>query len=199
MAIIGTAGSKFSDRMNPELFRAMVTRAGVIVDGLECEHGEITLVSGGAAVSDHIAVVLWLQCQDFEGLHLYIPCGWDSDRNQFCDNGKQGWRDNPGRTANSYHGKFAQSVQEDTLYQIELGRLTGAVLDDSCFGFHARNSSVAQSDVVIAFTWSKTNSPDDGGTKSTWNKATNSRRIHVSLHELQDEIAAECLLGRAEQ
>ena len=50
-------------------------------------------------------------------------------------------------------------------------------------GFHARNKLVAESDLVIAFTWGK-DSPPAGGTKHTWDLAKDKKRIHISLSAL---------------
>jgi hypothetical protein len=57
-------------------------------------------------------------------------------------------------------------------------------------GFHAQNSHIAhQADYPLAFTWSETASPADGGTLDTWNKCRGTK-VHVSLHSLLSAVRA---------
>ena len=47
-------------------------------------------------------------------------------------------------------------------------------------GFHERNSHVATSDYLLAFTWGSGDVPMEGGTMDTWKKSRG-RKCHVSL------------------
>jgi hypothetical protein len=59
-------------------------------------------------------------------------------------------------------------------------------LSPQSLGFHNRNTSIAKSDYIIAFTWGK-EQPEAGGTLDTWKKACG-EKVHVSLGELEAEI-----------
>merc|ERR1719238_1863355 len=110
-----------------------------------------------------------------------MPCKWEENPPRFQDTGKSGWQQNPGKLANLYHNKFSKKIGENTLQQIQLCKQTGAEIDCSHFGFHARNAFVAASEVIIAFSWSTGDSPTDGGTKNTWHQAKSAQKIHISL------------------
>jgi len=62
-------------------------------------------------------------------------------------------------------------------------------LNTESHGFHNRNSQVAKSDYVIAFTWGK-EEPEDGGTLDTWNKSKG-KKIHISLQELSRTLSSK--------
>ena len=114
-----------------------------------------------------------------------MPCSWISDNlaSRYEDNDKKHWSVNPGRVANSYHDKFSKEIGCNTLEEIEQAKQMGAQIINGVHGFHARNTNIAKSDYLIAFTWSNSNTPIAGGTLDTWNKCT-SHKIHVSLYDL---------------
>src|SRR5699024_2276486 len=56
----------------------------------------------------------------------------------------------------------------------------GATLDTSSKGFHERNTKVAQSDYLIAFTFGL-DRPVSGGTLDTWKKATTNNKFHFTI------------------
>src|SRR3990167_2442724 len=179
ISVIGTAGRK-PDNLTKELFNKMIDRCREEIDSLGYEHEDITLISGGAAWADHLAVTLWLLDQDYNELILYIPCDWNGAEQKYADSGASDWRVNPGKAANYYHRLFSGIIGSDSLQQITMAKESGCTLDTSAFGFFNRNSKVADTDVMIAFTWSKTGQPNDGGTLDTWKKANPScKKIHV--------------------
>lgn len=176
VSIIGTAGRDKTKVYTSELFDKMVYSAKYILRDLK----DITLVSGGAAWADHVAVKLYLDnfCQN---LILHFPCKWDNDK--FIDNGNWSWKINPGKTANNYHHKFSQIMGNESLKDISNAINKGAIIIDDYNGFHSRNAEVAKSDYLIAFTWSSNGYPCDGGTLDTWKKS-NSQKCHVDLNTL---------------
>jgi hypothetical protein len=88
------------------------------------------------------------------------------------------WRINPGNTANYYHSIFSKNEGIDSLEEIEKVINLGAnILVYS--GFHKRNTEVAKSDNILAFSYSKGDSPTDGGTSFTW-KLSKGLKKHFS-------------------
>lgn len=181
VAIVGTAGRRpHGDRMTKTLFATMKLKATELLREFDAP---VELVSGGAAWSDHLAVQLFLEGR-VAGLKLFLPCDWAG--NGFVDTGSADWRTNPGKTSNYYHRQFSRVCGFDSLREIEQARQAGAILDSTKKGFHQRNTDVARSArVLIAFTWSETDQPADGGTLDTWQKCLPTvRKIHVSLAPL---------------
>lgn len=176
VSIIGTAGRDKSQSYSRELYDKMIFAAKYALAGLQ----DVTLVSGGAALSDHVAVSLYLE-GFVDGLILHLPCKWTGSA--FIDTGLYDWRQNPGRTSNIYHQRFSNIVGIDSLAEISRAIEKGATVYDHYNGFHARNSEVAKTDYMLAFTWSKTGAPVDGGTLDTWNKSK-AQKIHIDLHTL---------------
>ena len=187
ISIIGTAGRKSDgQKMTSELYMKMIKKTCEIIKSQtelsspnsRVESKEITLVSGGAAWSDHIAVNLYLSGK-FGKLILYLPC-------KLKDNSKV-WN-----TMKYYHELFSKKMYSNckesnsfhTLSEISLALEKGAILGSDSGGFHSRNTLVAQSDYIIAFTWGNGDIPKDGGTLDTWNKS-NGKKIHVSLNSLK--------------
>jgi len=130
---------------------------------------------------DHVAVAMFLQQQVAE-LMIYSPCNFVDSK--FADVGGGDWKTNPGRSANYYHSLFSKKVGRNTLEEIALACQLGAVLDGTNFGFHARNDVVASlATHMIAFTWSNSGSPDDGGSRYTWQRCPldPSLKVHICL------------------
>lgn len=131
---------------------------------------------------DHVAVSLFLQKRELgTKLELYLPCPLDvtCDPIKFEDTGVKDFRVNPGATVNRYHGNFSKALEYDTIKELKTAEALGAVLDTNHFGFHARNSQVAKSSYVLAFTWSSVE-PEDGGTKHTWSLC-HGMKHHIDL------------------
>jgi len=128
-------------------------------------------------------VVLFLEHFEEAMLTLHLPCNWNEKSRKFHDNGSKDWQTNPGHTANHYHDGFSRTVGRDTLLDIETAKLLGATLDTSHRGFHARNTYVARSQYLIAFTFGTGDVPKDGGTKYTWS-LSHAIKVHVPLQSL---------------
>lgn len=136
------------------------------------------MVSGGAAWSDHVAVQLFLNHPESK-LTLCLPCEWDTKLGQHIDTGKKDWRVNPGQLANRYHLEFSKDIKQSSLAMITKAIALGAVIK-AHKGFHARNLQVGKSDYLIAFSYSTTTEPTDGGTLHTW-KHSRALKKHYSL------------------
>ncbi|CAH6419741.1 Hypothetical protein HVR_LOCUS818 [uncultured virus] len=175
IAVIGTAGRDKSQTYTADLFNRMVVAAKYIMRNLT----NITLISGGAAWADHVAVQLFLEGFASK-LILCLPCEWKGS--QYLDTGVYDWRINPGRTSNYYHSEFSTAMNRSTLFEIQEAIDKGAEVQIHK-GFHNRNSSIANCDYMIAFTWSSTDVPADGGTLYTWNKCTTTK-YHISLTKI---------------
>jgi len=129
---------------------------------------------------DHVAVSLYV-ADEVGGLTLHLPTRLHTEVEapQFYDNGSKDWRINPGRTANKLHKEFSKKLGEDTMKHLSSAAYLGAKI---CVhsGFHERNSHVATSDYLLAFTWGSGDVPMEGGTMDTWKKCRG-RKYHVSL------------------
>ena len=147
--------------------------------------GRVELVSGGAAWADHIAVALYeMGAFPLSTLTLHLPARMFAGR-------FEGSRD--AQTANHYHRLFGAMIgfpvpelkPLPTVLQIESAARHGATLTVNRFGFKARNTEIAESvDTLIAYTWSNTDSPADGGTADTWRKCRAPIKVHVPLHSV---------------
>lgn len=184
LAIIGTAGRDKDQTMDAPLWGRMLTDARARVSRAD------TLVSGGAAWADHLAVKLFLN-GDAKALRLHLPA-------PFVDGKYAGpERDSAGSAANYYHGSFQQKTGVDGLAEISLAIERGAdvTYEPEAPGYgamFARNKKVAaSSDVLIAYTFATGGEPEDGGTKSTWDQAVSATRIHVAIADIKpSELAA---------
>jgi hypothetical protein len=204
IAIIGSAGrGDDGARMTKDVFQAMVDRAREILSNdlqYKC-NTDISLISGGAAWADHVAVEIFLRAhhegKPLADLALFLPCPFDLARNSFADTGTPDWRLNPGLSANRYHREFSNILGRDTLAEVREAILCGAKAE-VCQGFHARNTEVAKADVLIAFTWSDGKAPAKGGTLDTWRKCTG-RKIHISISKLMIETQTQQQSGKQKQ
>lgn len=177
VAIVGTAGRDQAtmQKATPEAMEYMVQ---YVIDymkkhNMAPEH--TTLISGGAAVSDHVAVLLYLRGHVAK-LQLYLPCAWDAERRAFYDHllapttqptpntstcaARPILTDNPGRRANGLHRDFAKVANMPSLEQLHTvltdpnhaNNVTSKVFD----GFHARNRVIAaDASHLIAFGFDK--------------------------------------------
>lgn len=178
ISIIGSAGrgddakiitkKRFENAV--QLVENIITKSGYTWD-------KVILQSGGAAVMDHIAVILAIKhkCR----LNLCLPCKWHDHK--YLDNGSDDWRLNPGRLANKYHEAFSKIMGFNTFLQIEEARPYITVYE----GFHSRNKRVAQCDIMIAITSSSGDSPERGGTLHTWGLCK-SYKVHIPLLKITE-------------
>lgn len=182
IAIIGTAGGKESKgSLNKELFNKMIKKAIELINEIvkvnKKENKDVTIKSGGAAWSDHVAVRIG---NNYGSVEIYFPCNWDTKSYRHEDTGEYDWKKNPGRLANKLHNEFGEELGTDT--QKEFLELKNVTMYKGN-GFHDRNTYVANSHYLIAFTFSKDMDSYKGGTADTWKKCKG-QRIHVNLSSL---------------
>lgn len=144
---------------------------------------KVTLVSGGAALSDHVAVHLFLETPEVYNLRLYLPCAWDFKNRKFVDSGERNFRTNPGGTTNYYHRLFSNKFRLDSLGELhralQMENATYEVLD----GFFSRNALVANSHHLIAIGTGENETSLTSGTRHTWNQAgPATRKCFVNLY-----------------
>lgn len=173
LAIVGTAGRDKHPQLSHALFCAMVAYARRQLDQLLVRHGDVQVVSGGAAWADHAAVAL-----RHTNTHLYLPAAWDVPRCAFVDTGVRDWRTNPGGTSNHWHRAFQRVAGVPSLPELAVMVATGRTT--VIHGFHERNKFVAQAEYLLAYTWGEGGLPMDGGTSHTWGLCTG-QRLHVPL------------------
>jgi hypothetical protein len=164
---------------NPAYWRMMCCVAQSVTTVLSAD----TLISGGAALSDHIAVRLFLD-GDASKLVLNLPAEWTG----------HGFREtsskfDTGRTSNWYHSVFSKAVGIDSLRDIQLAIEKGATVKTGAGGFKERNTDVAnESDSVLAFTFGNGAQLKDGGTKDTWDKfGLKAQREWDSFHKQYEQ------------
>lgn len=170
-AIVGTAGRKDdAARLSVHNFTAMCECAKLLIQQFnESNYRVDTLVSGGAAWADHVAVKLYLQ-KMLPHLKLFLPCPYDADAQRYDETPltpKEATRGySTGKIANDLHRRFTKKVGFDSLGEIFLAIKSGAEIVVGK-GFYARNALVAQSDVILAMTFGDKNWVKEGGTSHT--------------------------------
>ena len=121
--------------------------------------------------------------QEVQSLTLHLPAQLLMvNKPQFMDTGSNDWRINPGRNTNKLHKMFSEKIKEDSLDHLKTAITVGATVFTH-EGFHARNSFVAESDYLLAFTWGSGDVPKEGGTMDTWSKCKGVK-YHVPLESL---------------
>lgn len=176
LGIIGTAGRKEDGaKLNKVIYELMCKTTRRIISGLEpniLQHEVTTLVSGGAAYADHVAVTLFTEGV-VPNLHLNLACDFVARSKRFADDGSRDFRRNPGGTLNYYHSLFSTATQQPSLEQLH------HVIYDKpkpasvqvTFGLHDRNTSIAaDSDALLAMTFGEGPNVKPGGTKDTVDK-----------------------------
>jgi len=207
-AVVGTAGRKDdAPLMSKELF----DKAYAALLELEEEYAIESYVSGGAAWMDHLVVRRALNANRLEHqvgdsvifrthpghVQLHLPCPMNILNNKAVFIAGKGCPGQHIRAANYYHEGFSQRIygnkyqtRMEILDAIRLGLdpLFGmTVTCESGGGFFGRNGRVASdaTDGLIAFTFSDTGAPKDGGTMATWQEHfkihPSKPRIHVDL------------------
>lgn len=161
IAIIGSAGRGPDVKyMNPSKFESMVNAVETMLYRAGYTPSNIELHSGGAAFSDHVAVVIALKygCH----LHLHLPAG-------FCSKSIRYNLTNPGITSNICHANFSHLCKRDSLEEIKTVISLPTTKVTIYDGFFARNRGVALAPILIAF--SRNDQPKDGGTAYTYKLA----------------------------
>jgi hypothetical protein len=185
VAIIGTAGrdKDQAPRMTRQLWHQMLAHAQTRV------RAQDTLISGGAAWADHLAVELFLMGHA-QGLTLHLPADLES-----CGRFAGGYG-TAGGAANYYHDRFRQVTGIDGLARIAQALARGArhTQQPTAPGYEAmktRNQAVAaEARVVLAYTWGSGHAPADGGTLHTWNLAAHAKREHFCLQDIEAQSLA---------
>lgn len=192
VSIIGSAGRLGDgERMSRDLFLLMVRKAEHLISNVfKLTKSDVTLISGGSAWADHVAVRLWLESvtdadspDSFSGLRLYLPCAFDNTSN----GSPPMFHGSVGKRLNELHVSFTSKMkcEFDSRTDIVCAHALGAELNYQYPGFHNRNRQIGQSEYIIAFTWSEsTVFPKAGGTKHTWDNSATVNKIHVPLSSL---------------
>jgi hypothetical protein len=186
VAIVGFSGRSVAAPpavLTKKLFDAMVAAArNIITEQFGLALGSVLLVSGGAAWADHVAVALALSIDgDIRRLRLYLPGPIDAQTGRIVDSPCA-------HQANTLHERFAEQAGVRSLAELAEACAGGADVR-SGRGFLARNRLIAgDADYMIAFSWSDTAEPLDGGTAHVWRAARANikaaRMVHVRMPEL---------------
>jgi len=167
-AIVGTTGRKEdASRLSKNHFEAMCECARLLLQQFkESDYGLDTLVSGGAAWADHVAVKLFLN-KEIPKLKLFFPCQFlggvvGFDPTPLNEHERQkGY--STGEVANRYHAAFTRKVGFNSLNDLEQAVQQGATVVVPKGGFFGRNALVAQSDIILAMTFGDKEWVKDGG------------------------------------
>jgi hypothetical protein len=200
MAVIGTAGRQSdASKITRELYDAMYEETLRAI----ADWGVDVLVSGGAAVADHLAVRAFLDGR-VGRLSLFLPAPFDGRR---YVRPPRAVSDDAG-TANRYHAQFSQACGLDSLRELSeaIGRGCEVTVR---WGFKARNLDVAAAaERMLALTFGADEPPcdlgpsspgfrrhaaaglKDGGTAHTWDECWRAdAKRHVSLTWLAKQLA----------
>ncbi len=183
IGIIGTAGRKEdSGKITKESYLTMCKRVHTILSSTKTT---VKLISGGAAVADHIAVLVYLTYPDAYQLKLHLPRTFNMELGKFDEHpGKF----DVGSTANFYHQKFSNKCDMFSLEHIKQAIEKGCevVVTE---GFKQRNTKVAEdSDLLIALTYGNKNQLKDGGTCDTvqkYHKLGKTKSYHIDLNSME--------------
>lgn len=171
IGIIGTAGRREDYyHLDTEKFEFMVTSISRQLSKFEPPYN---LFSGGAAWADHSAVSYFIR---FKNILLY-----DLSLGLFLPSDKESLR-----IAHYYWDRFKSKTGISVEDDIETARLLGAdIMSNGDFKIRNKYIATSAEDALIAFTFSQTSIPKDGGTKHTWDYHKtiypNSKRIHIPL------------------
>jgi len=197
IAIIGTAGRGESiNFLNKEKYLSLLkTLDECITYEMETRINEdsFTLVSGGAAWMDHLAIDLFMMYNDIYSyfpnkihninkpvkLILHLPEKFNFDTCIFEET-------KTGKIANYYHYIFSKIMGNSSFHD-----LSHVLTEDNCTyttsnNFFVRNKLIAneleKDDMVFALTIGK-NEPIDGGTKHTWDLISDEiiDKVHISI------------------
>lgn len=185
-AIVGTAGRKDdANRLSANHFQAMCECARLLLQQFqESDYGVDTLVSGGAAWADHVAVKLFLN-KEVPKLKLFFPCRFDESTVQFDPTPlneherQRGY--STGDTANKLHARFSRKMSTNSLGEIHMAIKKGAVVVVPKGGFFGRNALVAQSDILLAMTFGDHEWVKDGGVVEKDGKVKMGGTVHTVM------------------
>jgi hypothetical protein len=180
LAIIGTAGrGEDIKKLTPDLWK----RAKRLIYDFIVKDQTESLISGGAAWADHLAVQLYNK-NLVRYLVLALPCKFDMENCQFVEEGFRSC----GNTANYYHKKFSKVMGVESLPQIKQAIDNDAEVYNGS-GFLERNLVVAKrANDCLAITFGDGPQLKDGGTAHTMRNFIklhgNDRAYHLDLNSL---------------
>lgn len=173
IAIIGTAGRDSDFPQTKDTWENMCNQAKHQIDLYKQKHNNphITVVSGGAAWADHVAVWLYLQ-NHVDAIELYLPAPIKDGKYDSL-----GFK-TAGSISNYYHSKMSNALGYNTIKDIEdlinHAETTSINALPAGMGIAAlfeRNTSIADAaDILWAFTTAPGDTPGSSGTLDTWNK-----------------------------
>lgn len=173
LAIIGTAGRKEdASGISISKWKDMKRIAAKMIQ----EHKIQSLISGGAAISDHICVQAF-NSGFVKDLTLCLPCAFNVETATFNDSFY-----GPGAITNLYHRRAHINLEFDGLKEIATAIRNGArVLYAD--GFFARNEVIAREcDMILAFTFGSGAQLKPGGTAHTMRKFLSRQAPEKSYH-----------------
>lgn len=163
VAIIGTSGRNTdAPKMTMELFEAMVERTLSWLEKLLAAKGEITLISGGGAWSDHVAVLCHMRMAGKVRLELHLPAA--IGERGFCSHQFK----DAGSVSNYYHKLFSQKVfgsGEESVKQIYYASKEPHVHIEVHKDFRSASSGIEDSDILLCFGWAEGNEPQSSGAR----------------------------------
>jgi hypothetical protein len=164
LAIVGTAGRLSRFDYGPDEYKSMIANAQKTYQTL----GKPPIISGGASLSDHMAVHIFLMAPfSWEvNLTLYLPAKWDHEKCQYEETSE-------GKSSNRYHRRFSKMVGINSLRELDHVIQCKGVTTIVKPGFKNRNTLIAEKCAyMLAFTHYSLTIPDTPGTLDTWNKFT---------------------------
>jgi len=195
ISVIGSAGRNgLMCNINNHKYKKMIDIVYYYINQIMLKHNltkdDIILYSGGAALSDHVAVSLFLE-NKISNLHLYFPCNFINS--MFYNN-------KVSKQANRYHHLFSDQIGINSLDEINKAIDNGATYTISN-GFFERNKLISNTDYLIALSFNGDNQIKvfdvfndkdingnsiilSGGTKFTWNHSKGSKKIHIPINLL---------------
>lgn len=181
LAIIGTAGRDQAtmSKATKQSIEAMVAAAAKYLKEEELEDKNVEIVSGGAAVADHVAVLLYLRGY-VKRLRLCLPSLWDSAKRQYKESGLLTVA---GRRSNQLHLQF-QRVSGisslDQLHSVVTDKIhRNNVKIEFYEGFQERNRAIAEyADHLLAFGFDKDMT---AGTAQTYNLCKSPRKMYIVI------------------
>lgn len=206
LGIIGTAGRRDDRaRLSRDHYERMVSAALKLIEYMQWDPQNLTLVSGGAAWADHVAVDLVLRkIVPARNLKLYLPC--DIQYDQFVTTTPE--NQNTVNTLTYYHQEFSKVIGRNSIVEVYDTYKQGALVNFDDRGFKSRNTSVSLAvgtqGHLLAFTFgsSESQQPDwtvrlfdpssdartsglkPGGTADTWNKTPSVKKYHCRIGDL---------------
>jgi hypothetical protein len=181
LAVIGTAG-RGDDA--PRINRALYVKMAVALKQVLVQVGPISrLVSGGAAVADHLAVGFFLR-DLVPALSLHLPASYSRAAREYVEP----YPKSAGSISNYWHREFSRKCGGNSLNSIYEALSKPGCSHKIYMGFDLRNAGIAEeADAAVAFTFGADAALKPGGTWGTMEQCLR-REIptyHVDLHTMK--------------